>query len=602
MGFNAVNAFWLLPFLGLIVLMYLLKEEHEEKEISSLYLWKTVMANSEVKKPWQKLKNNILMILQLLAAFLIIITLAKPYIKTQKALSGNIIIVIDNSGSMNALLKEKSRLEIAKNMAENIVKEAEHNSFFTVISSAGDAKIEISNIKDKAEIINTIKAIKKSDMEGNLEKQKSIIKAIYNQYQDVKVLAYTDEPFALNDMIGEVINLGGSGDNAAIINMSYKEEEEEEDGCTVLVRVQNNGDNSQIKEISLYGDDSLIELKELEIKSGSIASVYFYGIEKSFNYLMAELSPSDALIDDDRAYLTMENAEKKKILMFSKGNTFLERALLAIENLELYKTESIDALNEYFDLYIFDDFTPDTMPRAGAVFLVNIDKNNLLELADNAMGIAAYFQPDSSINKHIENHGFYINRAKIFKKPVWAEPVIVSEKGVLAGIGISEGRQIAYITFDLHESDLPLTPSFPILIYNIVFRLTNMEPKGKGYYESGETIDLIFAPDIKEMEITSPSKKTVKIKESILPYGYSNTDETGIYIANFVMNDKTYKKYFAVNFPTVESTNAFLNWSALKNDTSEQVKGNAVFDLDKIFIMIIILILFIEWAVYNRGV
>ncbi|NLN47698.1 MAG: VWA domain-containing protein, partial [Clostridiales bacterium] len=183
MGFNAVNAFWLLPFLGLIVLMYLLKEEHEEKEISSLYLWKTAMANSEVKKPWQKLKNNILMILQLLAAFLIIITLAKPYVKTQKALSGNIIIVIDNSGSMNALLKDKSRLETAKNMAENIVKEAEHNSFFTVISSAGDAKIEISNIKDKAEIIDTIKAIKKSDMQGNLEKQKSIIKAIYNQYQ-----------------------------------------------------------------------------------------------------------------------------------------------------------------------------------------------------------------------------------------------------------------------------------------------------------------------------------------------------------------------------------------------------------------------------------
>lgn len=600
MGFNAVSAFWILPFLGLIVLMYLLKEEHEEKEISSLYLWKTVMANSEVKKPWQKLKNNILMILQLLAAFLIIITLAKPYVKTKKALNGNIIIVIDNSGSMNALLKDKSRLETAKNMAENIVKEAEQNSFFTVISSAGDAKIEISNIKDKAEIIDTIKAIKKSGMEGNLEKQKSIIKAIYNQYQDVKVLAYTDEPFVLNDMKGEVINLGGSGDNTAIINISYKEED---DNCTVLVRVQNNGDNSQIKEVSLYGDDNLIELKEIEIQSGSIASVYFYGIEKGFNYLMAELSPTDALIDDDKAYLTMENAEKKKILMFSKGNTFLERALLAIDNLQLYKTESIDALNEYFDLYIFDDFTPDTMPKAGSFFIVNPEeKNNLFDLTDNTMGIAAYFDSDSSINKHIENQSLYINKAKIFKKPVWAEPVIVSEKGVLAGIGISEGRQIAYLTFDLHESDFPLTPSFPIFIYNLVFRLANLEPNGKGYYESGETIDLIFAPDIREMEITSPAKKTVKLKDSILPYGYSNTDETGIYTANFVMNDKTYKKYFAVNFPAVESVNAFLDWSALKNDTSEQVKDYAFFDLDKIFIMLIILLLFIEWAVYNRGV
>ena len=49
-----INALWLLPLLGLIILMYLLKEEHEEMEISSLYLWKKVLADSEVKKPWQK--------------------------------------------------------------------------------------------------------------------------------------------------------------------------------------------------------------------------------------------------------------------------------------------------------------------------------------------------------------------------------------------------------------------------------------------------------------------------------------------------------------------------------------------------------------------
>lgn len=599
MGFNAVNALWLLPFLGLIVLMYLLKEEHEEKEISSLYLWKTVIADSEVKKPWQKLKNNILMILQLLAAFLIIITLAKPFIRTPKAFGGNIIIVIDNSGSMNAQIKEKSRLETAKTMAEGIVKEASYDSSFTVVTSDKDAKIQISSAKDKDETINKIKAIKKTSMEGNLEKQKSIIKAIYNQYQNAQVLSYTDEPFELDGMKGEVINLGGSGENTSITNISYKEEE---NGYTVLIRVQNNGSKNQIREVSLYGDDKLIQLKEIEIPGGETVSVYFQDIEKGNNYLMAELLPSDTLTEDDRAFLTIENLEKKKILMFSGGNTFLERALLAIDGLELYKTDSIDALNDFYDLYIFDDFIPKTMPRTGSILLINPEENNdFLELTDNQSGIAAHFE-SGPISKHMENHSFFINRARIFKKPAWAKPVIISEKEILAGMGILEGRKIAYLSFDLHESDLPLTTAFPIFIYNIVSELAELEPKGKGFYESGETIELTFAPDVKEMEITTPTGNIERLKDSMLPYGYGNTREIGIYSANFIMNEKSYEKHFAVNFPAVESSNAFLDWSASNNETLEQVKNYAAFDLDKPFIMLIILLLFMEWAVYNRGI
>jgi hypothetical protein len=599
MGFNAIYALWLLPFLGLIVLMYLLKEEHEELEIPSLYLWKTVMADSEVKKPWQKLKKNILMILQLLAAFLIIITLAGPFLKTQKALGGNIIIVIDNSGSMNAQMEGKSRLDMAKVMAESIVKEASRDSSFTVITSAKDAKVEGSNIKDKNETINKIKKIKAGNMEGNLNNQYSLIKAIYNQYPDAEVFAYTDEPFSLDGMKGEVTNLGGNGENLAITNISYKEEN---DDYTVLVRISNTGNATGEREIALYGDDNLIELKDIEITAGSTVSVYFYGVEKEYDYLTAELSKGDALKEDDKAFLITENPEPKKVLMVSKGNTFLEKAITAIEGLELYKSDNIDTSEDDFDLYIFDGETPNAVPESGSILFINPKQNNaFLDVTDELNGMEAYFEANP-INKHTKNQSFFINKAKIIKKPIWAETLIVTDDNVLSGIGKWEGRKTAYISFDIRESELPLTPSFPIFIYNIVSELADLESKGMGFYQSGETIDLALAPDIKEAEITLPSGKTELLKENILSYGFGNTEETGIYRADYLKGEKAYQKFYAVNFPPEESKNSFSDWLASKNENREIKKYNASLNMEKPLIIIIVLLLFTEWAVYNRGI
>ena len=599
MGFNAIYALWLLPFLGLIVLMYLLKEEHEELEIPSLYLWKTVMADSEVKKPWQKLKNNILMILQLLAAFLIIMILAGPFLKTQKALGGNIIIVIDNSGSMNAKIEGKSRLDIAKTMAESIVKEASRDSSFTVISSAKDAKVEISNIKDKNETINKIKKVKAGNMEGSLNNQNSLIKAIYNQYPDAEVLAYTDEPFYLDGMKGQIINLGGIDENLAITNISYKEEK---DDYTVLLRVSNIGNAVGEREIALYGDDNLIELKDIEISAGDTVSVYFYGIKKEFGYLSAELSPEDTLKGDDKAFLIMENPEPKKVLMVTKGNVFLEKAITAIEGLELYKSDNIDTSEDDFDLYIFDGEAPNTMPESGSILFINPGQNNVyMDVTDELNGMEAYFEANP-INKHTENQSFFINKTKIIKKPIWAETLIASDDKVLSGIGKWEGRKTAYISFDIRESELPLTPSFPIFIYNIVSELTDLESKGRGFYQSGETIDLALAPDIKEAEITLPSGKTELLRENVLSYGFGNTEETGIYRADYLKGEKAYQKFYAVNFPAEESRNAFLDWSASKDENGEIKKYNASWDIEKPLIIIVLLLLFVEWAVYNRGI
>lgn len=598
MGFNAINALWLLPLLGLIILMYLLKEEHEEMEISSLYLWKKVLADSEVKKPWQKLKNNILMLLQLLAAFLIIMALSNPFLKSGKTLGGNIIIVVDKSGSMNAKAEGKVRIELAKSMAERAIREAPSSSMFTVISVDREAKVEISSTKDKGEAINKIKGIEATNMSGSIKNQLSLIKAVYKQFQDATVLAYTDEPFSLDDMKGEVINLGGEGENVGITNISYRDDGE---NYSVLVRIENTGNSTLKREVALYGNDRLLSLKETEILPENSQNIYFEGIKKDYEFLCAEISEEDMLMEDNKAYLVFQNAKPKKVLLVSKGNIFVEKALSSIEGFELYKTDSFEIKDNTYDLYVFDGGSPSLMPKTGSILFINPDSDNsFLSVGAAGDGGMANFEKHS-LNKYMGDKGFFINKIKKVDKPYWADNLINCGNNTAAGAGIFQGRKIAYISFDIHESDFPLNPEFPVFIYNISSYLGDLGTRGKGFYQSGENIDIGFAPDILEAVMTRPSGGQENISQSMISYGFNNTGETGIYRFSYKKDDALVDRIFAVNFPMEESKNAFKEWTAEKNHIIAGQNYMTGVDIRIPLMVVVLMVLLAEWVVYIRG-
>ena len=78
-----------------IILLYLLKQKHEDYIIPSLYLWESALQDIEASAPWQKLRKNILMFLQILAVILLALILSEPLLKSSK--NGEFVIVIDNS-------------------------------------------------------------------------------------------------------------------------------------------------------------------------------------------------------------------------------------------------------------------------------------------------------------------------------------------------------------------------------------------------------------------------------------------------------------------------------------------------------------------------
>ncbi|HNT04551.1 MAG TPA: BatA and WFA domain-containing protein, partial [Bacillota bacterium] len=135
-------ALWFLSFMPLVVLMYILKQKFEERQISSIYLWQQVLKDIEVNTPWQKLKKNLLLFLQLLSILFLVFALSDPYLYTGGGMHSNLVIVIDNTGSMNARYENGTRLAKAKQLAEEMISRSGTKANITLLTVGRSPRVE----------------------------------------------------------------------------------------------------------------------------------------------------------------------------------------------------------------------------------------------------------------------------------------------------------------------------------------------------------------------------------------------------------------------------------------------------------------------------
>lgn len=137
---------WLTPGIGLIaaaiavpslLILYFLKLRRRDVEISTTLLWRKAIQDLQANAPFQRLRRNLLLFLQLLVLGAALVAVAQPQSVTQRFETQRHIILIDRSASMSTTDVPDdrggtiSRLEQARRAAKAMVDELREGGVFS---------------------------------------------------------------------------------------------------------------------------------------------------------------------------------------------------------------------------------------------------------------------------------------------------------------------------------------------------------------------------------------------------------------------------------------------------------------------------------------
>jgi hypothetical protein len=71
---------------------------------------------------------------------------------------------------------------------------------------------------------------------------------------------------------------------------------------------------------------------------------------------------------------------------------------------------------------------------------------------------------DGPLTQNLYWKDVHIRQARQVTIPAWAQVLVAAPDGPLVFAGEQGGRRIGVLTFDLHDSDLPLQVTYPILM------------------------------------------------------------------------------------------------------------------------------------------
>jgi len=577
--------------------MYILKQKFEERIVPSTYLWEQALKDIEVNTPWQKLKKNLLLYLQLLTVLLWIFALANPYLFFGTGTYENIIVVIDHSGSMNALYENSTRLEAAKQKAADMVKSSDPGASFTVVSSGRKTEILINATGSKSDAISRINQIKTSNSTGSMEDAIALSKALSKQYERYKVMIYSDSKVDIGDVRGEIEVISSRLENASIDYISHSIEG---DSMKALIRVSNRSDVDISREIALYGEEKLIAIQNVDFKPGETKNIYFDSMPKNVSYIYGELTEKDGLLEDNSAYDIIKSVKPKKVLMVSNKNIFIEKMLAIVTGLELYKS-SQDQKSDEYELYIYDGTLPDVLSKSGSLLVINPPfVNKHFVIGDVIQG--GRLKPEAhTLTKYMDGLDASVSKFKTIEMPYWAEEVMSVDGKAAAIAGENKGQRQVIITFDLHDSDFVLSPEYPMFFSNVLTYLARTGSNEKTVVKSGEQVNLNISSEVTSASVIKPSGQSEEISLSYPISAFDHTDELGIYKVLEKIGDAEATNLFCANFPSETESDISGEPLIIKSGTTGTSKTGGGLDISIYLLLLGLLVMAFEWVVYTGG-
>ena len=591
---------WLLLGIPVLIIIYLIKSQHEDQAVSSTFIWKLSTRFMKKRQPLQKLRKILLLILQLLIVLTVAILAARPAV-----ISGDCcdyIAIIDASASMQTVNEEgQSRFRLAVEQVDELAEKIYDGHTLSVILASDTA----GRIAERSTSVNEVRlALKVAEAKNggcNTEEALADALEICQSSNNPKILFYTDHDFPESENV-EVIRVGGGEWNLYMDGLDIKLGNQE---SVFTTTVYSNRVASVT--VGLRVDGKVVDAKMVNCAAEGGTTVEFK-VNDVPSYDNAEVF---AQVEDD---LQLDNSfavckPKKctyRVGIASDTPLYLRSAMEAQGNCTVtcVGAGEADSLSGQ-DLYIYDGVMPTEIPTEGSVLIFNSEQMPDGLRADEAVKVAAQLQLDPAMEEELAVS--FTDTAVTEYTPLrgsaaWSPMMHCGEDAVVMLRSRGSGRYTAVVGFDLHDSNLPLQTEFVVLMGELVRYLVPDFLK-KIDYLTEQQVTITVLSDAKEIYVERPDGSILSptVYKDVCRLSFS---QPGVYTAvmtSFQYDEKPQYVDFSVHIPFEERTDAPGEALVVTLPEKDAVTLESAYTESWFWLALgILLIVLLEWGWYYR--
>jgi len=603
---------------GVLVAMYFLKLKRQRKEISSTFLWKKSVEDLRANSPFQRLRRNLLLFLQLLILIAALLALGRPALAPTARTGVSFVVLVDVSASMNSTDVSPNRLSVALDRLKSVVDDMNQSDQMMILTFGAHPRVVAGLTGDRSALYAAIRGIAPEDTATDVAEPLELAESLARTLANPRIKLLSDGAFGKGAGIPNVsapleyICVGSGGDNVGITAMDVRRSIEDPSTGEVFTKITNFSPAPVTVNVSLMLDSQLADASARTIAAGSSEASVFRVRLDAERVAQVVIDSPDSLEADNRAWAVLEPARKIRAIVVGQANTFLTTALSSGAGFEVSQAptaEIIGAADTEIPVFIFDGSAPASLGRAGyLIFNAVAPAEGFKQLGELKNPVILDVDTSNPIAAFLDLGDLFIEKAMKMSFPPETKVLVTGDEGPLVALSFVGPARILTVAFDPLDSRWPLRISYPMFVSNAVnYLASGGRLSTSRQFAAGEVLVLAPQPGVTEVSVRDPAgRKTVLQCEPDRSVSYGQTARAGVYMVASSGGDAAGREapYVANLTSPVESDirpmREFQAGSAKVLATAVVTVKNR--EIWRELLVLAFVVLLVEWYIYNRRV
>ncbi|MDQ2745580.1 MAG: VWA domain-containing protein, partial [Chloroflexota bacterium] len=481
-------------------------------------------------------------------------SLARPAYSRSHVVSGDLIVIVDQSYGMQARDVRPSRFAAALARARALASELAGGNVMSVIGMGAQPHLAIAESSNQGAIDDAVNRLRVGIEQPNFLEALSLATSLARTGQNTRAVVLTSRDSGISTLPlpvtfpVDIVRIGGHLRDLGITDFSASQRPS---AAEAVVRVSNFGAQMARSDLELFVNGHLSDVRPLAVPGHGEQNLFWSDLPSSARQLRAQLTSPDNVGTDKSAWAVVPGASPRRVLLVSRGDYFLEAALVDNPAVQLSLVPPAayrPGMERAYDFAIFDGFLPqpETGGRApfplSSTLLIAPPSGQLgpLHFAGNLPGgtvEASSGGPSSSnagvagsvasILRYVDLSDVHVAQSRSVALPSWLQPLASAGGTTVLAAGEHNTTRFVLVDFDLQHSDWPLRISFPVVLQNVLPYLAPGLTLGETNLTAGRAVTFFPPPGTREIDVVRPDGVVEQLSP---PFPlFTDTARSGLY-------------------------------------------------------------------------